>query len=169
MTPKKLVSTHVPIGGNVLVVGAGAGGDVIGALDAGCNVVAVESNKMQYSYLQATLQQEIQAQRLNDEEAHQALGEEEVPGTQQQSSQAANSTQQALLNSQAAEPALEECADCGKKAAPSGVLQRECDKCELKGPLCDNCSVQVPGQEVWLCQTHAPEDLAPTQPSEDAE
>jgi hypothetical protein len=165
----KLVSEHVPIGGNVLVAGAGAGGDVIGALDAGCNVVAVESNKMQYSYLQATLQKEIQAQKLNDEEALLALGEEEVPGTQPPSSQIANSSQQAPLNSQAAEPALEECVDCGEKTAASGVLQRECNECEYPGPLCDKCSVQVPGQDVWLCQTHAPEDLAPTQPSEDAE
>ena len=159
----KLVSTHVPIGGNVLVVGAGAGGDVIGALDAGCNVVAVESNPLQYSYLQATLQKEIQAQKLNDDDPHLAVGTQEVPGTQQPSSQASIASQQEPSNSQAAAPVLQECADCGDQTAASGVLQKECSECELKGPLCDNCSVQVPGEGGWLCQKHAPADQQNTQ------
>ena len=72
----KMVSEHVALGGNVLVVGAGAGGDVMGALDAGCNVVAVESNALQYSYLQATLQKEVRRLGEQEEERRLALEEE---------------------------------------------------------------------------------------------
>lgn len=162
----KIVSEHVPLGGNVLVVGAGAGGDVIGALDAGVNVVAVESNKTQYSYLQATLQKEIRRLGEAGEEARKEAEVEEVPATQLPSSQSATSSQQPASNSSAAAPELQDCVDCGQKSAATGVLERICSKCELSGPLCNNCSVQVPGRDDWVCQDHAPADLQNTQPSE---
>lgn len=165
----KMVSEHVPLGGNVLVVGAGAGGDVIGALDAGVNVVAVESNKLQFSYLQATLQKEVRRLGQADEEARQSAEEEVILGTQPPASQSANSSQQPALNSSAAEPVLEDCVECGEKTAATGVLQRICAQCEYSGPLCDKCSVQVPGSDEWVCNTHAPPDLQHTQSLETAE
>ena len=165
----KMVSEHVPLGGNVLVVGAGAGGDVMGALDAGCNVVAVESNALQYSYLQATLQKEVRRLGEQEEERRLALEEEVVPGTQDLSSQPASSSQPGSMNSTADETKLVDCLECGETNAPSGLLERVCIQCEIKGPMCERCSVQVPGSDEWLCQTHAPADLQNTQPEEQSE
>lgn len=165
----KMVSEHVALGGNVLVVGAGAGGDVMGALDAGCNVVAVESNALQYSYLQATLQKEVRRLGEQEEERRLALEEEVVPGTQDLSSQPASSSQPGSMNSTADETKLVDCLECGETNAPSGLLERVCIQCEIKGPMCERCSVQVPGSDEWLCQTHAPADLQNTQPEEQSE
>ena len=162
----KIVSEHVPLGGNVLVVGAGAGGDVMGALDAGCNVVAVESNKLQYSYLQATLQKEVERLGAHDDDAQQAAEEEEEQETQMSAGQLSQQPQHSLSNSSAAESVLLDCVDCGEQTAPSGVLQRVCYKCDIQGPLCANCSVQEIGKDEWLCQSHAPADQQNTQPSE---
>lgn len=47
---------HVHPGNHVLVFGAGAGGDVLGALAAGCNVTAIERDIGQYPYLVSRLQ-----------------------------------------------------------------------------------------------------------------
>jgi hypothetical protein len=43
---------HCPPGSNVLVVGGGALGDVIGGVEAGCNVVAVDSDARQFMCMQ---------------------------------------------------------------------------------------------------------------------
>ena len=48
---KQIFATHTNPGTWVVIVGAGAGGDVKGALMAGCNVVAVERDERQYKAL----------------------------------------------------------------------------------------------------------------------
>lgn len=52
---KRLVKHHVTLGGNVLVLGPGAGGELMGAVAAGCNVVAVEKDVKQFNGLVAHL------------------------------------------------------------------------------------------------------------------
>lgn len=47
---------HVQPGNHVLVFGAGSGSDVLGALAAGCNVTALESDVNQFPYLVQRLQ-----------------------------------------------------------------------------------------------------------------
>ena len=49
------VGNHIKPGSNVLVIGAGAGGDVFGALEAGANVVAIEKDHQQFVSLGAEL------------------------------------------------------------------------------------------------------------------
>jgi hypothetical protein len=41
-------TTHAQPGGNVLILGGGAGGDAEGALLAGCNVFVVEKDPAQF-------------------------------------------------------------------------------------------------------------------------
>jgi hypothetical protein len=48
----RLAKVHCSPGANVLVLGAGAGGDTMGLLMAGCNVFAVENDEPQIDYLQ---------------------------------------------------------------------------------------------------------------------
>lgn len=48
---KWLISNHCGPGGTVLVIGHGAGGEVFGAIEAGCNVVAVEHDSVQHQAL----------------------------------------------------------------------------------------------------------------------
>lgn len=54
---KWIVSNHCPPNSSVLVIGAGAGGDVLGALQAEVNVVAVESDERQYNLLHKIAQE----------------------------------------------------------------------------------------------------------------
>ncbi len=51
-----LCTLVVPPGGNVIVLGAGAGGDVIGALAYGASVVACEVDQRQFTHLRARLE-----------------------------------------------------------------------------------------------------------------
>lgn len=60
---------HVSPGNHVLVLGAGAGGDVLGALAAGCNVTAIERDPEQYPHLCSRLQRI--ASELHDAEEQQ--------------------------------------------------------------------------------------------------
>ena len=59
---KWLIGNHIKPGSNVLICGAGAGGEVMGAIAAGANVVAVENDIVQFNALGAELC------RLADEE-----------------------------------------------------------------------------------------------------
>jgi hypothetical protein len=48
---KAMLDRHMSPGSTVLVLTAGAGGEILGALSHGCNVVACESDEVQYDYL----------------------------------------------------------------------------------------------------------------------
>ena len=52
---KKIISVHAPPGSWVLVIGTGAGGEVEGAIEAGCNVVGVEYDEIQWQAFSAHL------------------------------------------------------------------------------------------------------------------
>ena len=47
----RLPRVHCSPGANVLVLGAGAGGDIMGLTMAGCNVFAVDNDEQQIDYL----------------------------------------------------------------------------------------------------------------------
>ena len=149
---RKLVKNHVRPGDTVLVVGAGAGGDVLGCLDADVNVVAVESDKLQYEYLRATLESEnlrVGEEYSAEEEEE---DEEEVPSTQQleEGSKAVPSQSSSSSSSGDGPPKLK-CTECGLNEAPPDPDRRECALCQFPGPLCENCSVKDPNGEGWLC------------------
>lgn len=59
---------YCPPGGNVLILGPGFGGDLEGALRAGCNVVAVEKNEFQFKASCARVgkieQKDVEAQEV---------------------------------------------------------------------------------------------------------
>ena len=50
-----LISNHCGTGSTVLNIGSGAGGEVFGALIAGCNVVGVEKDERQFRALQSVI------------------------------------------------------------------------------------------------------------------
>lgn len=54
---RQLCDAHVPVDGHVLVPFAGAGGEVVGAVQAGRNVTAIEKDTFQFRALCARLQQ----------------------------------------------------------------------------------------------------------------
>ena len=54
---KWIVGNHCPPGSTVLIIGAGAGGDIKGALEADVNVVAVESDPRQFQLLHKIAQE----------------------------------------------------------------------------------------------------------------
>jgi hypothetical protein len=51
----RILKMFCHIGSNVLIIGAGAGGDVMGAINAGMNVYAVEKDRVQYDALKVHL------------------------------------------------------------------------------------------------------------------
>lgn len=161
---RKIIEHHLVDGDTVLVVGAGAGGDVLGCLDAGVNVVAVESDPWQYGYLQATLEKENERSEGGVVSEPDDGSEEEVQGTQSQAPAVQSSAAVAGPNSSsvASQPPLK-CIDCGAKDAVAGDDARECHTCSFSGPLCTDCSVKVPGTDDWWCISCAPKDLQPTQ------
>jgi hypothetical protein len=53
---KWILGNHCEPGSTVLIVGAGAGGDIVGAVQANLNVVAVEVDRMQFEALRAHLE-----------------------------------------------------------------------------------------------------------------
>jgi hypothetical protein len=58
---QELVRRHCTPGGMVLIIGGGAGGEVVGAMRAGCDVIVVERDATQYHSLLATLVAEARA------------------------------------------------------------------------------------------------------------
>jgi hypothetical protein len=151
---------YCPVGGNVLVIGAGAGGDVFGALDGGANVVAVERDPVQFNAFPATATKKIQAEY--DREAEQARTTQDDDDTEESTSQAsavapAGPQQGAQLQlSQPAHLAAEkECNICRAALTPADIESKiQCDVCQFKGPLCPDHRFQDPSSYVWYCPEH---------------
>ena len=160
---KEIVVNHVPMGGHVLVVGAGAGGDVLGALNAQVNVVAVENDEHQFNFLKTTLEKELQLASEETEVKAAETDEKKGADPRTESESAVSIQQNKGAQTGTTTVAATKCFDCGSATAPTGDLRRECVQCDIKGPLCAECSIQLPGSEDWLCHEHTPEDMRDTQ------
>jgi len=154
------VNHFCPPGGNVLVIGAGAGGDVFGALDGGANVVAVEKDPVQFSAFYATAVKKIQDEHdMMQEQAEKQNADDETSEAASQGSAAASPGQQPpapLSLSMQGPPAIAtECTSCGNALTPADIQKNiECHVCEYKGPLCSDERFQCPVTNVWYCPEH---------------
>ena len=161
---RQLVRNHVKPGDNVLVVGAGAGGDVLGCLDSYVNVVAVEADTEQYMYLQATLEKENERFADHDsEDADEDEEEAEVPETQATHQQQPNVPPSNASSSTPGAASLGKCSTCGVRESLTGEDRRECQACDFPGPLCGECSIKDPSSDGWWCSDCLPSDQQATQ------
>jgi hypothetical protein len=157
---KFFVDHYCPLGGNVLVIGAGAGGDVFGALDGGANVVAVERDPAQFTAFYATAAHKLQAEYDKIKADMQATAEETdtSESTSQTSAAPTTTPQQALQlagQERAPLPADKECNVCNEELSPDDIQRNiQCDLCQFKGPLCSQHRFQDPTTEVWYCLEH---------------
>ena len=110
-----LVKNHVEPGGNVLVLGSGAGGEVMGAVAAGCNVVAIEKDVKQFNGLVAHLIKTKNAE-IEDDRKKAKLLESQNEGDDQ-STEGGESER-----SQSSTPTYE------KEELPDRFVCKECDE-----------------------------------------
>ena len=155
------VDHYCPQGGNVLVIGAGAGGDVFGALDGGANVVAVERDLVQFNAFPATAARKMQAEhdKMNADRRAAVEEDETSESTSQASASAATAQQQSLQQpaaSTGAPPsAIKECDVCSDPLSQEDIDKNiECYLCRFKGPLCPEHRFKDPNSEVWYCPEH---------------
>ncbi len=151
---KKIISNHVPVGGNVLIVGAGAGGDILGALQAGVNVVALERDYDQYSSLHKAMEHKATQElallgKEQAEEKQSKLEKEKKSGHESTSGSVSSipsdtSTSSASTSSQISE---KPCADCGEALEKGYDPNIKCSKCPDDGPMHDKCApIHTDGQ-----------------------
>jgi hypothetical protein len=147
---------HCPPGSTVLVIGAGAGGEVIGGILAGCNVVAVELDKRQYDGLQKILldYNEWWTTEQNKEEVEKDVGTD----TKEEGS-VADTASQAGSVAQPEEASFTpvKCASCGVEMV-STEPQFQCthESCEPHNVFHAKC-VQLDEQQQWVCNDHVNE------------
>lgn len=150
-----LCANHCAPGSNVLVLGAGAGGEVLGAAASCCNVVAVESDGEQFSALRRILVLKMTSQLT-------ALQKEDPdPTTPSSINTTTTHTTQSPSRSENTQPdrhtsteAVVTCLDCLGEISREGLdVQRQCSRCTVKGPLHQNCCVELNGEIVCTrCQ-----------------
>jgi hypothetical protein len=154
------VDHFCPGGGNVLVIGAGAGGDVFGALDGGANVVAVEKDPVQFNAFPATATKKLQVEYDKMEEQAQIQhDDDDTSSSASQASAAAPPVPQQGLQLSLAGPARldmdKQCTSCGMDLTPDDIQKNiQCAVCEFKGPLCSIERFQCPRTDAWYCPEH---------------
>jgi len=146
---------HVPPNGNILIVGAGAGGDVRGAINAGVNVVAVERDHKQFQILQTTLNkihgQQVR-QLIEDAKAVDAVatGKAAVPSVlNSQLSQ--DSTGTIAEGDEKEREGFPPCSQCAKEVEGGDPLFI-CYVCDGGTQMHPECGVTVRGKH--LCLKH---------------
>ena len=146
-------------GSTVLVIGPGAGGgEVIGALTKGCNVVAVEKDEYQFNQLQAhllnlkerlkTADSIINKQQIDDDSG---VSQSFPPGSQYE---APASTQDAKSD----DPV--KCDSCGLPVL-EGAVQCSTEDCGAENWFHATCTVVENGEIICLdCQRHQQQETA---------
>lgn len=143
---KWLCQNHLSPGSTLLVVGAGAGGEISGAVQACCNVVAVESDTKQYDALQAVLVKHIAVR----ETALQKSAERNIDADQDG---AGEDEKRDVIVVDDTEQKLDViCNECAQKIEKEGLdMTRVCFNCKLDAPLHINCAEKV--DDGYLCHT----------------
>ena len=147
-------------GSTVLVIGPGAGGgEVLGALFKGCNVVAVEKDEYQFTQLQSHLLQVKDAIRKAEsipakepkDDGSSSLSQSFPPGSQYQPPNDAEEKVEKILK----------CISCGQEIKEGAV---QCTSLDCEGTdtwFCVQCTVVVEGAIVCRdCKRHADEESA---------
>jgi hypothetical protein len=140
----------------VLVIGGGAGGEVRGALNAGCNVVAVESDKRQFDGLCTNFTKWAQQKAAEIEKANKQ-GSNSTSKKGKSSSSSSTSSQNAVLDALVAGQEKETCIDCGGHwtAEDPRVATQVCLLCKTGLPFHAACCTKQ-DDGTFLCPTHVP-------------
>ena len=151
---KWLIGNHCPPHSTVLVVGAGSGGEVQGALEAGCNVIAVEQDERQYKLLQK-IAMEWSAnltKSIYDEAANLASGKS--PKKDPKPPASSSSLDSGSVGS-ATQPVAGEkpCVSCNMPIAPDED-QAKCEHSDCEGAVFHGKCVVVKGGKS-ICVDHA--------------
>jgi hypothetical protein len=153
-----LVKNHCNPGSWVLVLGAGAGGEVEGALKAGCNVVAVENDKRQFDGLSTRLCS------LIAEQQHQLEKQSNEKSSKQKDTSADNTTDKstaapsvASLPTENVYSSRDNCIDCGAvfTGDDPAIISQYCTECNTKNPLHKRCCYKQP-DGTFRCLDHCP-------------
>jgi len=153
---KRLTCQHCPPGDRVLVIGAGAGGEVLGAASAGRHVTAVESDERQFNLLkmhmfdlQQQQQKELEAKIVDLDSSAAITGAsggsgggdgEEVPETQEDKI-----------------AKIPKCVECDAALHAVNDVWHQCPNCSSGKVVCDQlgkCCEEVDGK--IYCASHAP-------------
>ena len=134
----------VPVGGNVLVLGFGAGGEVLGCVDARVNVVGVEADERQFIATQATL---LKLNELPDD-----LNDNKDANSTNTTNESEESTALLLLPPPAGASNSEkeiqrkppECYECDQELEEGFDATMVCDLCIHKVPYHPNCCEALP-------------------------
>lgn len=152
---KWLVSNHCQPGSTVLVCGAGALGEVEGAVEAGCHVVAVEADKHQFEQSGAHLVKmaEEDAKRNEPED----VNEEKSPTTSKkgkvEKKKATKQTKEATEEKPAEDTTPPNCIDCGNQLPPGYDKSIVCVVCNDGAPMHYACA-QKGTNDQWFCTDH---------------
>lgn len=147
---------HIPAGGTILIVGAGAGGSVFGALQSGVNVVAVESDIFQFKFFASTFLAKSQAEVDRLEAAKESEGEKDDTNPSDGEGKGGAAT-----DGKADPPSNLEAKACDSCNAPLTAddvdVGATCDRCEgIQGVLCERCRVADGDHGTkWLCLYHS--------------
>lgn len=153
---KTIISNHVPPGENVLVVGGGACGDIIGALQAGVNVVSVERDERQFLEMEKILLDAITEEKALMQQEAANLVAQEASFQAQEAEDAAGGEQAAALQGQGVDSPilpLMYCPDCGDVFKDGDDRTHKCILCGHGRPLHTHC-LQVGADGLMYCQTH---------------
>lgn len=140
---EKICSRYCPPGGTVLIIGPGFGGDLEGALRAGCNVVAVEKNKFQYKAVCTRVSKLIFQQMQLEVKA---AAPPPTPGPPKQTGRAAAAAQR--------QKTITELFQAAQKEHPRERLRKLALKPDEQ-ISCSGCGRAVPGKPLfcYICTT----------------
>ena len=155
-----LCNNHLAPSSNVLIIGSGSGADIIGAVRACCNVVAVENNARQFECSQIRLIEYVDTEyKAMCAAVDRENGESDANSQQQYATLQNPST---VMNSQ---PTTTEvvCLACANVIEPEGLdPTRVCVSCVVQGPLHEGCcSLTEQGYICTTCEEN--EEVAGTQ------
>jgi hypothetical protein len=149
---KWICDHHVPPGGNVMIIGAGAGGDMLGAIDAGCDVSGIERDEEQFVCLQKVL---LERQALEIAEiqadADEKLANDAAPASRALMSPGVRSKKSAKASTEEQGGVGVVCSECNVEVEDADE-KRVCAFCKEPTPLHPNCSCIH--ENVVYCTTH---------------
>ena len=143
-----LCGNHLPAGSNVLILGAGSGADIIGAVQACCNVVAVERDDHQYKCMKTTL---VKYSTLAESSAKGVSRDSKNEAEESNPLNTSTSTQGEDDNDDEGPKTV--CPECGGDFPQEDIdTRRVCGQCITPAPLHPNCAHDMQ-DGTWLCIT----------------
>ena len=149
-----LISNHISPGGNVLVLGSGAGGEVLGAVAAGCNVVCVEKDEKQYNGLIAHLVKTKNAEIAADEKKEQKAIDDDQEEENSQETAASTGTKPSVPEESQGAEDEQVCRECAEVIVPPINYDFCCARCVSQPVFHPNCVEKTAdsGEDYW-CHT----------------